>query len=54
VEALIVNFIDDLDAKTNAFSEFMKIPGNESNWTPYHRLLERFIYKGQEPKNEGQ
>jgi len=47
VEALIVNFIDDLDAKTNAFREFMNVPGNEANWTPYHRLLERFIYKGQ-------
>ena len=52
VEALIVNFMDDLDAKTNAFSEFMKAPGNESNWTPYHRLLERFIYKGQPPESE--
>ena len=51
IEALIVNSIDDLDAKTNAFSEFMNVPGNESNWTPYHRLLERFIYKGQEPEN---
>jgi len=52
LEALIVNFIDDLDAKTNAFSEFMKAPGNETNWTPYHRLLERFIYKGQPPESE--
>ena len=48
LEALIVNFIDDLDAKANAFSGFMTVPGNETNWTPYHRLLERFIYKGQE------
>ena len=54
LEALIVNFIDDLDAKTNAFSEFMKAPGNETNWTPYHRLLERFIYKGQPPESEDQ
>lgn len=54
LEALIVNFIDDLDAKTNAFSGFMKAPGNESDWTPYHRLLERFLYKGQAPGSEGQ
>ncbi|MDO9515313.1 MAG: HD domain-containing protein [Syntrophales bacterium] len=54
LEALIVNFIDDLDAKTNAFSGFMNAPGNESDWTPYHRLLERFIYKGQKPGSEGQ
>ncbi len=54
LEALIVNFIDDLDAKTNAFSGFMNAPGNESDWTPYHRLLERFIYKGQKPENDTQ
>ena len=47
VEALIVNMIDDLDAKTQAFGESINIPGSESNWTPYHRLLDRFIYRGQ-------
>ncbi|MBW2544583.1 MAG: HD domain-containing protein [Deltaproteobacteria bacterium] len=51
VEALIVNFIDDLDAKMNAFGEFISNSGNESDWTPYHRLLERFIYKGQGPED---
>ena len=46
VEALIVHFIDDLDAKVNAFQEFIAAaPDDESDWTPYHRLLERFIYK---------
>ncbi len=52
IEALIVNFIDDLDAKTNAFGEFIKVPGNETRWTPYHRLLERFIYRGPVDENE--
>jgi 3'-5' exoribonuclease len=46
VEALIVHFMDDLDAKVNAFQEFIAAaPDDESDWTPYHRLLERFIYK---------
>jgi len=49
LEALIVNFIDDLDAKMNAFGEFISNSGDESSWTPYHRLLERFIYRGQVP-----
>ncbi|MEA2014473.1 MAG: HD domain-containing protein [Thermodesulfobacteriota bacterium] len=53
IEALIVNFIDDLDAKMNAFSGFINVSVNESNWTPYHRLLERFLYKGQKPESEG-
>jgi len=52
IEALIVNFIDDLDAKVNAFGEFISNSGNESNWTSYHRLLERFIYKGQEAEDD--
>ncbi len=47
LEALIVNFIDDLDAKVNAFQTSIESSTDkESDWTPFHRLLERFIYKG--------
>lgn len=47
LEAVIVNMIDDLDAKVNAFQEFIGgSSDDESHWTPYHRLFERFIYKG--------
>jgi 3'-5' exoribonuclease len=50
LEALIVNFIDDLDAKVNAFQTCIESStDNDSDWTSFHRLLERFIYKG---KNE--
>lgn len=46
-EALLVNMIDDLDAKINAFQGFIDSSNDdESHWTPYHRLFERFIYKG--------
>ncbi|MFZ3114583.1 MAG: HD domain-containing protein [Syntrophales bacterium] len=46
VEALIVHFMDDLDAKVNAFQEFIAAsPDGPSDWTPFHRLLERYIYK---------
>jgi 3'-5' exoribonuclease len=46
VEALIVHFMDDLDAKVNAFQEFIaSAQDEESNWTPFHRLFDRFIYK---------
>jgi 3'-5' exoribonuclease len=44
-EALIVHFIDDLDAKVNAFQEFIQESDNDSHWTPFHKLFERFIYK---------
>lgn len=47
LEALIVHYIDDLDAKVNAFQEFIQSSqDDESEWTPFHRLFERYIYKG--------
>jgi 3'-5' exoribonuclease len=47
LEALIVHYIDDLDAKVNAFQTFVgNAPEDDSNWTPFHKLLERYIYKG--------
>ncbi|HUH66851.1 MAG TPA: HD domain-containing protein [Syntrophales bacterium] len=46
LEALIVHFIDDLDAKVNAFQEFIGESDDDSHWTPFHKLFERFIYKG--------
>lgn len=47
VEALILHQIDDMDAKVNAFREFIdSSPEEDSDWTPYHRLFDRFIYKG--------
>jgi 3'-5' exoribonuclease len=47
LEALIVHHIDDLDAKVNAFQGFIEEScDDESNWTPFHRLFDRFIYKG--------
>jgi 3'-5' exoribonuclease len=46
-EALMVYFADDLDAKVNAFQEFISDSNDEeSRWTPFHRLFERYIYKG--------
>jgi 3'-5' exoribonuclease len=54
IEALLVNFADDLDAKVNAFQEFMKESDGESSWTPFHRLMERYIYKGLQPSTEPQ
>ncbi len=47
LEALIVHYIDDLDAKVNAFQGYIdESPDDDSKWTPFHRLFERFIYKG--------
>lgn len=53
LEALIVHYIDDLDAKVNAFQETIRgAQDSESDWTPYHRLFDRYIYKGRKPDSE--
>jgi len=47
MEALVVHFIDDLDAKLNAFQSFIADSNNaDSDWTVYNRFFERFLYKG--------
>jgi 3'-5' exoribonuclease len=53
LEALIVHYMDDLDAKVNAFQETIRenLDG-ESDWTPYHRLFDRYIYKGRKQSDE--
>ncbi|PKN52814.1 MAG: HD family phosphohydrolase [Deltaproteobacteria bacterium HGW-Deltaproteobacteria-13] len=51
LEALVVHYIDDLDAKFNAFQTFIADSTNpDSDWTSYNRLLERYLYK----KNSGE
>jgi len=51
LEALVVHYMDDLDAKFNAFKTFMADSANtDSDWTNYNRFLERFLYK----KNTGE
>ncbi len=46
LEAVILNFIDDLDSKINGvLSHIEKEPDNSANWTGYHRLYDRYFYK---------
>jgi 3'-5' exoribonuclease len=46
LEALVIHYLDDLDAKFNAFQTFMAdSANNDSDWTGYNRFLERFLYK---------
>ena len=46
LEALVIHYIDDLDAKFNAFHTLLAdIANTDSDWTGYNRFLERFLYK---------
>ncbi|MFH1075361.1 MAG: CRISPR-associated endonuclease Cas3'' [Pseudomonadota bacterium] len=45
LEAIVLHYLDELDSKTNAVFNFMKAEDTDSNWTPYHKVLERYFYK---------
>ncbi|MBP7341299.1 MAG: HD domain-containing protein [Smithellaceae bacterium] len=48
MEALVIHFMDDLDAKLNAFQSFVAADAAnaESDWTAYNRFFERYLFKG--------
>ncbi|MBM4301255.1 MAG: HD domain-containing protein [Deltaproteobacteria bacterium] len=45
-EALLVNFLDDLDAKLKMMSQHLESDAGEGDFTSYHRVLQRGLYKG--------
>lgn len=47
IEAVLLNYIDEIDSRVNSIREFMASDPNDSAWTPYHRLLMRHFYKGE-------
>jgi 3'-5' exoribonuclease len=49
-EALLVYFVDDLDAKLKMMSTHLQSDAGEGDFTSYHRVLQRGLYKGGEVK----
>ncbi len=50
LEAVILSFIDDLDSKINGIQTHIdKEPNREGSWTSYHRLYDRYFFKGEQP-----
>ncbi|MCF6179908.1 MAG: HD domain-containing protein [Geopsychrobacter sp.] len=48
LEAVILNFIDDLDSKINGIQTHIdKEPDRTGDWTGYHRLYDRYFYAPQ-------
>ncbi|MBW2671088.1 MAG: HD domain-containing protein [Deltaproteobacteria bacterium] len=48
IEAVLLNYIDEIDSKVNGIRDFMASEDPNETWTSYHRLLERHFYKGKE------
>jgi 3'-5' exoribonuclease len=47
VEAFVLSFVDDLDAKMNLTGQLRrKMNSEEMSWTDYQRTLERYLYLG--------
>lgn len=47
VEAMLLNQVDDLDAKVRLTQDYIeRAKSDPSEFTPYHKLLERYFYKG--------
>jgi 3'-5' exoribonuclease len=47
VEAVLLNYIDEMDSKVSGIREFIKSGEGGGNWTSYHKILERHFYKGE-------
>jgi 3'-5' exoribonuclease len=46
LEAVMLHYLDELDSKINGIREFMESNETDGEWTSYHKLLERYFYKG--------
>jgi 3'-5' exoribonuclease len=46
LEAIILNYLDELDAKVTGVRAFMDSEDTEATWTSYHKILERYFYRG--------
>ncbi len=46
IEAVLLNYIDEMDSKINSIREYIASDESDEAWTGYHRLLERHFYRG--------
>ena len=48
LEAVLLNYIDEIDSKVNGIREFMAAEAPDVEWTSYHKILGRHFYRGKE------
>lgn len=46
IEAILLSYLDDMDAKVSAVKALIEGDREPSGWTAYQRLFERYIFKG--------
>jgi len=47
LEAVLLNYIDEIDSKVNGIRDFMASEAANEPWTSYHKVFGRFFYKGE-------
>lgn len=52
IEAVLLNYIDEIDAKVNGIRDFIAAADSGESWTSYHRLLERHFYTGKKSSQD--
>lgn len=52
-EALLVYYLDDLDAKLKMMASHLESDASEGDFTSYHKVLQRGLYKGNRGANNG-
>ncbi len=53
IEALLLHYIDNLDAQARGALQVLdKAPARPGNWTEYVKLLDRFMYRGDDSRAE--
>ncbi len=53
IEAVLLNYIDEIDSKVNGIRQFIAAEDPAAAWTSYHRLLGRHFYTGAAAGGEG-
>jgi 3'-5' exoribonuclease len=48
IEAVLLNYIDEIDSKVNGIRNFMAGEDTGEAWTAYHRIWERHFYRGKQ------
>jgi len=46
IEAVLLNYVDEIDSKVNGIRDFIAQEDTGENWTSYHKLLGRHFYTG--------
>lgn len=46
IEAVLLNYVDEIDSKVNGIRDFIARENTSENWTSYHRLLGRHFFIG--------